>query len=105
MSHQYNQSDTVTGGHLYSIDGFNWTSSTEAVYDVMMDFGNGTTNLNQARRPPGAADVTDQQRGAAGVAGNGGRGREQMGELPGLLLRDSTDANSVAIDRRRAKFT
>ena len=50
--HQYNQSDTVTGGHLYSPDGYTWTSSTEAVYDVSMDFSNGTTKRVDHRERP-----------------------------------------------------
>lgn len=50
--HQYNQSDTVTGGHLYSPDGRNWTCSTEAVYDVELDFSNGTTRRVDHRERP-----------------------------------------------------
>jgi hypothetical protein len=34
LFHQYNQTDLVTGGHLFSPDGRSWKPSTEAVYDV-----------------------------------------------------------------------
>eukprot|EP01051_Picozoa_sp_SAG22_P016454 SAG22_NODE_2328_length_2709_cov_9.759004_2_plen_117_part_00 len=50
--HQYNQSDTVTGGHIYSPDGFSWTASNESVYDVAMDFENGTTKRVDHRERP-----------------------------------------------------
>ena len=50
--HQYNQSDTVTGGHCFSPDGRTWTTSPEAVYDVEMRYANGTTKRVDHRERP-----------------------------------------------------
>jgi hypothetical protein len=50
--HQYNQSDKVTGGHVFSLDGRNWTTSPEAVYDVQMDYTNGTSKRVDHRERP-----------------------------------------------------
>ena len=61
--HQYNQTDLVTGGHLFSPDGRSWKPSTEAVYDVAMSYANGTSEMVDHRERPTlvtAADGTPQ---------------------------------------------
>lgn len=49
---RYNQSDTVTGGHLFSEDGYSWSQSTEATYDVSMRYANGTFKRVDHRERP-----------------------------------------------------
>jgi hypothetical protein len=63
LFHQYNQTDLVTGGHLFSADGRSWTPSSEAVYDVTMNYANGTSKMVDHRERPTlitAADGTPQ---------------------------------------------
>ena len=50
--HQYNQSDTVTGGHLFSRDARSWTACTEAAWDVSMRYANGTSKRVDHRERP-----------------------------------------------------
>ena len=50
--HQYNQSDTVTGGHLFSPDGRSWSACTEAAWDVSMRYANGTSKRVDHRERP-----------------------------------------------------
>jgi hypothetical protein len=49
---RYNQSDTVTGGHLFSEDGYSWLQSTEATYNVSMRYENGTSKQVDHRERP-----------------------------------------------------
>ena len=50
--HQYNQSDTVTGGHLFSPDARSWSACTEAAWDVSMRYANGTSKRVDHRERP-----------------------------------------------------